>query len=212
MLPKSATFASFLLVAATLSLLTILLAIKIPHILSLTTHFLTPKPHKAPKNPDTKHSYIKPSRILIWAIYFRYHIWGTFNIFLHKKYDRIQACFENIRTSMRSFMRRRCPYFIYMVYVLLVDMFLWRLFITLPLSELDYDLNLFVPRRRNVVYNVNGWFYGDRLRGVQSLRSEIGYGTRIIELRAFFSLLLHSSLFRVLFCMIRTIRSSITTN
>jgi hypothetical protein len=153
-LPKSATFASFLLVAATLSLLTILLAIKIPHILSLTTHFLTPKPHKAPKNPDTKHSYIKPSRILIWAIYFRYHIWGTFNIFLHKKYDRIQACFENIITSMRSFMRRRCPYFIYMVYVLLVDMFLWRLFITLPLSELDYDLNLFVPRRRNVVYNV----------------------------------------------------------
>jgi hypothetical protein len=153
-LPKSATFASFLLVAATLSLLTILLAIKLPHILSLTTHFLTPKPHKAPKNPDTKHSYIKPSRILIWAIYFRYHIWGTFNIFLRKKYDRIQACFENIRTSMRSFMRRRCPYFIYMVYVLLVDMFLWRLFITLPLSELDYDLNLFVPRRRNVVYNV----------------------------------------------------------
>jgi len=58
----------------------------------------------------------------------------------------------------------------------------------------------------------NGWFYGDRLRGVQSLRSEIGCGTRIIELRAFFSLLLHSSLFRVLFYMIRTIRSSITTN
>jgi len=57
---------------------------------------------------------------------------------------------------------------------------------------------------------LNGWFYGDRLRGVQSLRSEIGCGTRIIELRAFFSLLLHSSLFRVLFCMIRTIRSSPT--
>jgi hypothetical protein len=58
----------------------------------------------------------------------------------------------------------------------------------------------------------NGWFYGDRLRGVQSLRSEIGYGTRIIELRAFFSLLLHSSLFRVLFYIIHIIQSSITTN
>jgi hypothetical protein len=56
----------------------------------------------------------------------------------------------------------------------------------------------------------NGWFYVDRLRGVQSLRSEIGCGTRITELRAFFSLLLHSSLFRVLFCTIRMIRSSPT--
>jgi hypothetical protein len=58
----------------------------------------------------------------------------------------------------------------------------------------------------------NRWFYRDRLRGVQSLRSEIGYGNHIIELRAFFSLLLYSSLFRVLFCIIHIIQSSITTN
>jgi hypothetical protein len=63
-----------------------------------------------------------------------------------------------------------------------------------------------------VTADVDGWFYRDRLRGVQSLRSEIGCGTRIIELRAFFSLLLYLLLFRVLFCIIRTIRSSITTN
>jgi hypothetical protein len=59
-------------------------------------------------------------------------------------------------------------------------------------------------------YRINGWFYGDWLRGVQSLRSEISCGTYIIELWAFFSLLLHSLLFRVLFCIICIIRSSPT--
>jgi hypothetical protein len=54
-------------------------------------------------------------------------------------------------------------------------------------------------------YVLNGWFYVDQLGDVQSLRSKISYRTYIIELQAFFSLLLHLSLFRVLFYIIYTI-------
>jgi hypothetical protein len=91
------------------------------------------------------------------------------NILVRETYDRIESGFERMRKLSRSRVRAHCPYIIYLAYVWVVDRFLWRLFIKLPLSELDYDLNLFIPRGRNIIHGIKfSWwkFWMDVIRVV----------------------------------------------
>jgi len=143
-LPKAATFPSFFVVAAMLSLVTVLVAVKLQTLILFFNGDITFKVNK-------KLSFTQRWTAIIG---FLASYGGAFHGLLRRSYERIRTWFEESRVATRSYMREHTPYIIYILYVFFIDMLLWRLFIKLPLSELDYDLNLFIPRRPNIIHKL----------------------------------------------------------
>jgi hypothetical protein len=143
-LPKAATLTSFFGVAAMLSLVTVLVAVKLQTLISFFKGGVALKINKKPS----------PTQRWTAVIGFLGSYCSAFHGLLRRSYDRIRRQFEESRVATKSYMLDHTPYIIYILYVFFIDMLLWRLFIKLPLSELDYDLNLFIPRRTNIIHEV----------------------------------------------------------